>query len=171
MNCLKVFEYEWYKTWPERKYCSKSCSNQSTLNGKKLKGIYRDTTHLSPFQFKKNSKPWNKSLKGYSLNIKNPRQFTDADRNRIVEWRKKNGWDKGENHPQWKGEDVKYQSLHIWVRRQKGDASECWNEHCEGLSNSFDWANIDGEYRRNLDDFISLCRSCHKLYDNSMEHI
>jgi len=29
----------------------------------------------------------------------------------------------------------------------------------------FEWANIDGEYRRNLDDFIRLCKKCHNDYD------
>ena len=31
----------------------------------------------------------------------------------------------GESHPQWKGEDVGYVGLHIWVRKSKGKPSLC----------------------------------------------
>ena len=73
---------------------------------------------------------------------------------------------KNENHPKWKGAKVSYRGLHQWVRRYKGKPTIC--SEC-GLESTkprvIQWANIDGKYRRNLDDFISLCCSCHKFHD------
>jgi hypothetical protein len=71
----------------------------------------------------------------------------------------------GDKHPLWKGEEVGYAALHTWVARHRGKPSEC--EHCgtDDASKIYEWANIDGEYNRCLDDFIRLCRSCHRKYD------
>lgn len=69
---------------------------------------------------------------------------------------------RGEKNRQWKGDAVSYRELHKWVRKYKLLPLVC------SLCNSqkkLDWANVDGMYRRNLDDFIALCRECHKKYD------
>jgi hypothetical protein len=68
----------------------------------------------------------------------------------------------GEKNPYWKGDAVKYVGLHRWVQRHKGKAVKC--AHC-GKTGYCHWANISGEYKRDLDDFVSLCVSCHKFYD------
>jgi hypothetical protein len=71
-----------------------------------------------------------------------------------------------DNHPSWKGSSVSYRGLHQWVRRKKGKPMKC--SHCGKESKTpkvIQWANIDGTYRRHLDDFIPLCASCHKIYD------
>lgn len=66
----------------------------------------------------------------------------------------------------WKGEDAKYRAIHLWVERHKGLPTTC--EKC-GRTNlhrqQIDWANIDHKYRRNLDDYIRICRKCHMKYD------
>lgn len=64
----------------------------------------------------------------------------------------------------WKGNDVSYYGLHQWVRRWLGKANKCEfkDETCKGR---FEWANIDGKYNRDLNDFISLCKSHHTRYD------
>ena len=66
----------------------------------------------------------------------------------------------------WKGESVGYRGLHQWVKRRKGKPIKCL---CCGKESTkpriIQWANIDGKYRRNLDDFIPLCCSCHKYHD------
>jgi hypothetical protein len=72
----------------------------------------------------------------------------------------------GASHYSWKGEEVGYRGLHQWVRRKKGKPIKCI--HCGKQSDKpklIQWANIDGKYRRHIDDFISLCASCHKKYD------
>lgn len=76
---------------------------------------------------------------------------------------------KNDGHPKWKGEKVSYRGLHQWVRRNKGKPTTC--SQCGLFSEKpriIQWANIDGKYHRNLDDFISLCVSCHKVRDLSI---
>lgn len=71
----------------------------------------------------------------------------------------------GENHPNWKGDNVGYQGVHQWVRKMMGAPRICI--HCHTTqSKSYDWANVSGEYRRELSDWIRLCRKCHNRYDN-----
>jgi len=59
--------------------------------------------------------------------------------------------------------------LHAWVARKLGRPSLC--EHCgvdkipEGYKRYFNWANISGGYKRDLKDWIRLCRPCHIRYD------
>lgn len=75
----------------------------------------------------------------------------------------------GKNSYNWKGDKVKYRALHDWVRKYKGKPEIC--EHCGATikDRRLCWANIDHKYRRNLNDFISLCYSCHKKYDLKMK--
>jgi len=78
----------------------------------------------------------------------------------------------GKNHILWKGDNVGYRGLHYWLRRIKGVPVKC--ESCGRISTKprvIQWANIDGEYRRNPDDYIALCASCHKKYDLRLKAI
>lgn len=74
---------------------------------------------------------------------------------------------KGKNHLMWAGDNVGYSGVHIWLTKNYGKASKCMfkNTTCSGKSNVFQWANISKEYRRDVNDFIQLCRSCHAKYD------
>lgn len=69
----------------------------------------------------------------------------------------------------WKGDDAKYSALHLWVVRCKGNPNFC--EHCgkvgrkNGRNWNIHWANKKHTYKRILEDFIGLCRSCHLKYD------
>ena len=70
-----------------------------------------------------------------------------------------------ETHPRWKGDDVGYIALHQWVRKHKGEPNEC--EMCKTkTAKKFEWANISGEYKRELNDWTRLCTKCHHEYDN-----
>lgn len=58
-----------------------------------------------------------------------------------------------------------YQYLHQWVASELGKDSLC--ENCGSTeSKYYDWANISGEYRKDLSDWARLCRQCHHLFDN-----
>ena len=73
---------------------------------------------------------------------------------------------RNEETAHWKGDSVGYTGLHDWVRREKGSPMSC--ERCAksgGNSHNYHWANISGKYLRDLDDFMRLCVSCHKLFD------
>lgn len=71
-----------------------------------------------------------------------------------------------ENNRNWKGDDVSYTGLHIWVKKKLGKASCCKNQNCKSKNPKiFDWASISHKAKRDINDYISLCRSCHKKYD------
>lgn len=70
----------------------------------------------------------------------------------------------------WKGDEVGYTGLHMWVVRKLGAPSKC--EHCETSSaKKFEWANKSQQYKRNLEDWIRLCTSCHRKYDNEIKSL
>lgn len=76
----------------------------------------------------------------------------------------KKGQFKDEKHPQWKGDEVSYVGLHMWIRRKLGKPNKC--EHCKTEEERlYHWANISKEYKRELSDWIRLCVPCHKRYD------
>lgn len=79
-------------------------------------------------------------------------------------------WNKGKVTgivpPNFKGENVGYDALHDWVNRHRGKAVRC--EHCDKektTPKSIQWANKSHKYKRDLDDWISLCTPCHRKYD------
>lgn len=73
---------------------------------------------------------------------------------------------KGETNYNWKGGKVSYAGIHKWIRTWKGKPTTCEKCGKMGLKGKhIDWANKDHKYRRVLNDWIRLCRSCHQLYD------
>lgn len=75
----------------------------------------------------------------------------------------------GENNPHWK-EEPSYGSLHDWVRRHKKKTGFCTFCGKKGIIKGHEYgthfANISHEYKRDLDDYVELCMSCHRKYDN-----
>lgn len=71
---------------------------------------------------------------------------------------------KGEKAYQWKGELVSYPNLHKWVRKLLGKATYCSNDITH-TAKRFVWANISGEYLRDINDYRPLCNSCNLLDD------
>lgn len=71
----------------------------------------------------------------------------------------------GIEHPKWNPEP-EYSTLHQWVNRYKEKNGICGKCHAETTT---DWANLSGEYKRNLDDYIELCRKCHYWFDGQLE--
>lgn len=69
----------------------------------------------------------------------------------------------------WKGDDVSYHGLHVWVRNRLGKPFMC--EQCgkDDKDTRYEWSNIDGEYKRDLNDYIMLCVSCHRKRDNALK--
>jgi len=58
-----------------------------------------------------------------------------------------------------------YEGIHNWLRRDYGVAKECRNKLCKGTSKKYNWANITGEYKKDLSHYTQLCTSCHISYD------
>ncbi len=100
--------------------------------------------------FKKNGQPWNKGTKGICK--PNSGSFTSE---KMI----------GEKHFAWKGDKVGYMALHRWINSRLGHPSQC--ENCgTGDAPRFEWANISGEYKRDLSDWARLCKRCHCWIDN-----
>ena len=70
---------------------------------------------------------------------------------------------KGPDSPSWRGDDVHYKRLHRWLAQSKVKPDKC--EKC-GADGPLDWANISHEYRRDLNDWMALCRLCHRNHDS-----
>lgn len=88
---------------------------------------------------------------------------------KISESLKRNGRLAGPNNPRWKGNAVGYTALHHWIRKCLGSAQVC--TFCSARNDvpkSIQWANKDGRYLRDLDNWISLCRKCHGKYDKDL---
>jgi hypothetical protein len=64
----------------------------------------------------------------------------------------------------WKGEEAGYAAIHMWVNYWKAKTGKC--SICPHRGET-DWANISGVYLRDLDDFVEMCKSCHKEFDNA----
>ena len=82
-------------------------------------------------------------------------------------------WNKGkhcfqlsnENHGEWKGDNVGYYALHIWIKRKLGKPIECFMCGCSSKIRRLHWANVDHKYKRYLNDWITFCYKCHYQYD------
>lgn len=73
---------------------------------------------------------------------------------------------KGPEHPSWK-ENLSYSGIHQWISKELGKPKECWD--CGFTSDNgrrFHWANISGEYKRDVNDWERLCASCHFKKDD-----
>lgn len=155
--CLKEFK----TSKKNRKNCSKECL-ASTLRGKKipwLKGFTSETAKIYGFQknneygFAKGYKPWNKGLQVGTSGMAGKKHKQES-KDKIS----------GERNKNWKGDKAGHHSIHTWVRTRLGTPQEC--EHCGTTSaNFFDWANKSGEYKREITDWLRLCRKCHSDYD------
>lgn len=71
----------------------------------------------------------------------------------------------GEKSPTWKGALVSYRTLHKWVQKTLGTPEECESCSTTGTGHSMHWANISGEYKREVSDWMRLCPQCHKDFD------
>jgi len=69
---------------------------------------------------------------------------------------------KGENNYFWSGDNVSYAGLHHWLEVNKPKTGIC--DICNKYKKTT-YANISGEYRRDINDFGELCYSCHCLFD------
>jgi len=69
-------------------------------------------------------------------------------------------------YKRFKGTPAEYSSLHHWVAKQLGRPVKC--EHCKTTeSKRYEWANISGKYKRELSDWVRLCKRCHVKMDGA----
>jgi hypothetical protein len=157
-RCEREFEKNYFdskKTWLKKRFCSLLCANTANAFSShlKLKGRKRPASvvlKMKATMFKKGHKTWNKGKSFDAI--------------------------KGERHFAWKGDAVGYHALHSWVQRLLGKACRCDNPHCvyprkaaSGKTlvapKKYEWTNKSHEYKRQVEDWIQLCVSCHQKYD------
>lgn len=86
-------------------------------------------------------KAWNKGLKGYLS---------------------------GDKHWKWQAENPSYHAVHEWINDVLGKPKRC--EFCGTITaKRYEWANKSREYKRDVKDWIRLCKSCHCKFDNTLE--
>ena len=75
----------------------------------------------------------------------------------------------GEGNAQWKGNKVKYNALHDYIKYHKPKPAKC--TQCGKVTIKLDCANISGKYLRELNDWEWICRSCHMTKDGRMNNL
>lgn len=66
----------------------------------------------------------------------------------------------------WKGDKAGYVALHIWVKKHLGKAKKC-SIDSRHYGKRYEWASISRTPKRDLLDWITLCPSCHRIYDKN----
>jgi len=59
-----------------------------------------------------------------------------------------------------------YKDIHAWVVRKLGRPKQC--EHCKAIIDNpykINWANKSREYKKDVKDWIRLCKKCHCIFD------
>ena len=136
--------------------------------------------------FKKGYIPWNKGKKGYTNSgsykkgslAKNWSGFKKGHKSwntgvkGLQPWMDMSGFinfEKQEKHPDWTGDNASYSAIHQWVSKQLGKPNKC--KHCNKKDHKIlHWANISGEYKRDLKDWIRLSPKCHGSFDINREN-
>lgn len=72
-------------------------------------------------------------------------------------------WLKGNTNAQ--KDSVSYTGIHKWIASKLEKPKEC--ENCGSAARKIQWANLSGEYLREVADWAALCTQCHSLFDNS----
>jgi len=101
--------------------------------------------------FKKGNKPWHKGLASELQPM-----FGKKHSKETLEKMS------GENNPSWKGDKAGYKAIHLWVRKHKPKMNSC--EFC-GKHEELVMASKTHKYTRDLDEYLWLCRKCHRNFD------
>lgn len=118
---------------------------------------------------KKGSIPWNKGRKCPEISKGKMGHIVSTETRAKISQTKtgvKSPRTVGDKHWNWKGDSVGYFGVHNWVYKIQGRPKIC--ENCGSDTNpKYEWANLSGEYKRNVSDWAQLCYLCHDLIDKS----
>ena len=89
--------------------------------------------------------------------------------------RKPPGFQSGEDHPDWKGDDVSYRGLHTRLISMRGPASLYFCVDCGGVATTWSYDHKDPDekpgrspYSTDLHHYEPRCRSCHWRLDGTV---
>ena len=76
----------------------------------------------------------------------------------------------GIKNPMWNKtkEDAGISAIHSYVRRRLRKRERC--QHCKKVK-KLDLANKSRKYKRDLGDWLWLCRRCHLIYDDNLKYL
>jgi hypothetical protein len=149
LNC-KVCGKEYFSRHKTTKYCSWECIRKSPIMVNRWKNSGKRLGESNEGRI-----AWNRG-------IPRTQEVKDAVS------RANKGVRVNEKAWNWKGDSVGYLALHSWIKRHYGKAIKC--EKC-GKIKHITWANKTGQYRREREDWMTLCQSCHKLYDSKNKQV
>lgn len=69
----------------------------------------------------------------------------------------------------YKIDKKEYWAIHYWIRKNRGQANKCVTCGKSNTETEVWWANISGEYKKDLNDYEQLCCSCHRKKDYTDE--
>jgi hypothetical protein len=75
----------------------------------------------------------------------------------------------GSGNGLWKSNNVGLRALHEWVERHKIKPNSC--QDCGKITEKLDLANISQQYKRDVDDYEYICRSCHMKKDGRLKRM
>jgi hypothetical protein len=158
------------------RYCGRPCMYRFRV---RPTGLTYQKHRENPTSFKRGHVPWSAGMKGLRLSLAT--EFKPGQRpSPETEFQPgARPWNAGTvgvmptggDHHAFKGDDVGYGALHLWVLYHRGAPGRC--EHCGVPERTCDgkrrieWANRSRQYQRDLDDWIALCSSCHHEYDKN----
>lgn len=125
---------------------------------RKISVARKGKTYSNQLKNLEKGRGWNKGIKHTKETIE---KMSQSAKNRV-----------GEKNANWKGDDVGYSGIHAWIKLKMGFPNTC--EHCGkfGLKGKqIHWANKNHKYKRDIDDWIRLCASCHKNYDFALKNV
>lgn len=134
------------------------------------KGLYERTPEIREKmrQTRLGKSPWNKGKKGIQSPWNKGISWSDEVKEKISKTLA--GRFIGENNPNWVGDNANYNVRHMWIYSRLGKPTSCENyEQCGGINltgHQIHWANISGEYKRDISDWARLCQYCHFAFDN-----
>lgn len=144
-----------------KKYCSKKCFYKYRVRPSGLKYILKN---VNPTSFKKGNVPWNNGLAGKGICKPNNGSIKKGE-HRGIKTEFRTDLVLGNKNFKWKGENVGYYALHSWVDRNLTRKYTC--QHCLTKQKRTEWANKSHKYKRELTDWLELCKKCHAKYDKS----
>jgi len=84
---------------------------------------------------------------------------------------------RGSEHPNWHGGSVGYSGIHMRLRERRGNAVDRTCAHCGGRAAQWAYDHMDPNpeldqrtgliFSLNLNRYMPLCASCHKVFDLS----
>jgi len=65
-----------------------------------------------------------------------------------------------------------YTYIHKWLSDVHGRPNYCEGKNCNGKSTKYDWAlKKRHKHEKNIENYLRLCKSCHKKYDVIKKHL